>query len=95
MRKFAKALALVAIVAPIALGGAGVAAADPGHDNRQSEHHASGPGYYSALKGAGALGGFSVVRASGTDHDGNVFYLDSARGAGQAGAFDGTTFTRS
>ncbi|MEU6121920.1 hypothetical protein [Streptomyces sp. NPDC047123] len=77
MRSFAKAAAVGALVAPIVLGGAGLAVAAPSSD---------GPAYEKAQNAANANGGSSTRTVSGFTPDGKAYFHTVTRTAGPTGA---------
>lgn len=83
MRKFAKAIAVGAVVAPVILGGATVASA---HD---------GPSYKHDYNSATVFGGTRAEQASGFDEDGNAYFEKARQSARPWGAYGHQTSSRS
>ncbi|MET8687265.1 hypothetical protein ABZV77_23920 [Streptomyces sp. NPDC004732] len=77
MRSIAKAAAVGALVAPIVLGGAGLASAAPAHD---------GPAYEKSMNSANANGGSCTKVESGFTEDGKAYFHKVTRVAGPTGA---------
>ncbi|MCF3123973.1 hypothetical protein IPZ68_30325 [Streptomyces arenae] len=83
MRKFAKAIAVGAVVVPVVLGGATVASA---HD---------GPGYEKSDNAATVDGGTSSKTKSGFTEDGTAYFMKSSKTANSTGATGNSTGSHS
>ncbi|MEU6124523.1 hypothetical protein [Streptomyces sp. NPDC047123] len=83
MRKLAKAIAVGAVVVPVALGGATVASA---HD---------GPGYQKSDNSATVNGGMSSKTKSGFGEDGTAYFVKSSKMANSTGATGNSTGSHS
>lgn len=85
MRSIVKAFAAGAIVVPIVLGSAGMAAA----------HGGDGPAYKKAENSAGVAGGTSTKTVSGFGPDGTAYFGTASKTAGPTGAVGSTTGSHS
>ncbi|MFI7318181.1 hypothetical protein [Streptomyces venezuelae] len=85
MRSFAKAAAVVALSAPLVLGGAGLASAAP---------HDDGPAYEKSVHSANANGGSCTKIVSGFKN-GKAYFYKVTRTAGPNGAWGSGTGSHS
>ncbi|MEU6121261.1 hypothetical protein [Streptomyces sp. NPDC047123] len=83
MRNIAKAIAAGAIVVPVILGSATVAAAD------------SGPGYTKSQNSATSSGGTSTKTQSGFAEDGTAYFHKCSKTANSSGATGNSTGSHS
>ncbi|MCF3123972.1 hypothetical protein IPZ68_30320 [Streptomyces arenae] len=86
MRGFVKTAAVGALVAPLVLGGAGLASASSGGD---------GPAYEKFQKAANANGGSCTMTVSGFTPDGKAYFRTVTRQAGPTGASESSTGSHS